>query len=189
MAREEAKTTITDDYGEPHGYYCIQHKGRRGWRMLAKLLGILGGATGRSFGALSPAQIPMAVKELSGFLDSGIDGEGLATALEKLSDRLLDEEAFLLDILSSTWRDGESVADTFDEAFMGNYGEMMLCIKWTLEHNFGPSLRRALGPLSLGKLSKLKAVLQAAMSSESSPDQPSTPGSGSPQSLEAGTQS
>lgn len=184
MAREEATAKIADDYGEEHQYWCIQHGAREGWRLLAALLGVAGGALGRSLGALSPAGIPEAVKDISGFLDSGIDGEVLAKAVERLAGSLLDEEVLIADVLKYTRRDGKPLFGddgTFDEAFRGNYGEMVLALKFSLEHNYGPSFRRALGKGSSAKLQRALNLL-GVTSSKGSPVQPSTHGFGSPQS-------
>ena len=151
MNREtQQKRSITDDYGEAHAYVVQMMPAGAGFRLMVRLLRIIGGMLGRAWGSLSPADIGEKVTEVASIVDAGIDGEGIAMAVEKLATQLIEEgsDEFLKDVLAHTYRDGVAVTDCFESAFMGNYGELFHALYVTLEVNYSPFFRRRLGALS-----------------------------------------
>ena len=170
MARSEARRTLVDDEGNRHEYYATQLPAGEGWRLLVKLFAIAGGAVGRSFGALTPANLPKAVDALGGFLDSGIDGEGIATALEKLAMQLLSDDDIINKLLTTVARDEKRLSNPveFDAAFAGNYGELIAALLFSLKLNYAPFFKRGLGGSS-GLLDTVKAKVLGALNLKESP--------------------
>lgn len=153
MSREtQVKKTISDDYSEPHTYVVQMMPAGQGFRLMVRLLRIIGGMLGRAWGSLSPSDIGEKVTEVATMLDAGIDGEGIAKAVERLAEQIIQEgsDAFVKEILGHTYRDGKAISECFEHAFMGNYGELFHAVYLTLEVNYAPFFRKRLGSLSGG---------------------------------------
>lgn len=147
MRESDTKLSINDDFGDPHQYYIVLFPAGTGFKLACRLLRIVGGMLGRSWNAVSPMDIGDKVQEVAGVLDSGLDGDAIAKALEMLSAQILDEggDAFLREILAQTHRDGHKVQQYFDAAYAGNYGELFEAVYQTCKVNFGPFFKARLG--------------------------------------------
>ena len=165
MPREQHIEHLTDDEGKDHTYSIVPLAGGAGWKVLCKLVGMVGGAAGRSLGAITPANVAAKVAELSSVLDGSFDGEGLASAIEKVASQLLADDKMLTGLLAGVGRDGRAL--DFDEAYAGNYGELFAAIVAVLKINYGPFFRRILGELArTGVLAKLEKALTSSKTLE-----------------------
>jgi hypothetical protein len=153
MSKETTQTIkITDDYGNSHTYVYQMMPTGKGFRTLIKIIRMAGGAVGRSFGAFSASMIGEKVQEIASVLDSGMDGEAIASAVENLTTQILDEggEDFIKELLDEVARDGEWVKDVFDHAYMGNFGELFIAVYNVMKVNYGPFFKQRLGALTNG---------------------------------------
>jgi len=107
---------------------------RTAMRLKIKLVKLLSPSIGQIFGGLGK------VSKNTSLLDLEIDMSLVSTAIEKLSERL-DEQEFenlIFEILACTRLDGREI-DTgcFDTEFAGNLNLMYKIIWFTLEVNYG----------------------------------------------------
>ena len=179
MARKELTKTILDSEGNAHEWRATQWGAEKGWDLFCDSVEVLGGAMARLMGAAR-------WEAGSSLLDTELDGEALASAVQALTGALKDKGGvgFLKRIFVGVWRDnlqfdpsqgtGKEKGWTFNQAFQGNYREMLEAAAWLLWGNFG----NLAGGSPESWVATLKAMFPAATdSSESSEERP--PGSGS----------
>jgi len=136
--RNEVSETINDDEGNPHSYVCIQHGAREGFTLLPRISTVVSGPLGQLAEASGGSDGDTSL------LDAQISGTAVAEALSKLSEALVAEGGvqLLLDVLKYTTRDGQKVEAVFDQAYQGNYGELLSAVIFAMKANFGKSLSR-----------------------------------------------
>lgn len=135
--RTTATKTITDDYGEPHEYECIQHGAEQGFELLRTVLGILGDALADGF-KTDPA--PPGTDVMEQQVTGAMIGGAVAVLMREIDLTLVKR------LLLHTTRqrpDGgrDKVVQNFDQIYQGNYGELVQALYFVLDHNFGPTLR------------------------------------------------
>lgn len=182
MSRSFAQTSILDDYSDAsHAYTTSLFPAGKGWNLLLRLMRMGGAALGRTWGSLSPSEIGEKALEIQSVLDAGIDGEGIASMIDKLALQMIEEggDKFIREILATTNRDELPINESFDAVYQGNYGEMLKAVGWVLKHNYAPFFKGALGNLGsslMGALAKtqLRSVqsLETAQSTSTSGSQP-----------------
>jgi hypothetical protein len=162
--RQQLETTLSDDFGAPHSYLVMQHGGREGARLAARVLRVVSGPLGALAG----------VAVTNGSAEADLSPESLGAAFRSVAVSLAEEgpDSLLDDVFRHTVRDGKRLSGTeFDSAFQGNYGELVEAAVVVLRHNFEASVRRV--PFA-GSLS----TLATASSKKSSGGAPSTGASG-----------
>lgn len=112
-----------------HQYEVTQFPAMIGLRKAIKLSKIIGPGIGKAVGD-------------SGSIANIMDGEiNIGDAVASLVDRLDEHSttAFILELFSMTHRERKDLsADAnFNEAFTGNYGEMVQALSFILEVNYG----------------------------------------------------
>lgn len=162
--RQQLETNVSDDFGTSHSYIVVQHGGREGARLAARVLRVVSGPLGTL----------AAVAAGKGGAELDLSAEGLASAFRSVAVSIAEEgpDSLLEDVFRHTVRDGRRLAGAeFDTAFQGNYGELVEAAVVVLRHNFEASFRRV--PF-VGSLS----TLTTASSKKSSGGAPSTGASG-----------
>jgi len=141
----ERAIRLPDASGAEHEYRIVLHPAGEGWKLLAKL----GRVAGRAFGSGLDALFGGGVE---GALDRKVDGVALGAAISELAGKMVEEgEVDLVQsVLRYATRDSEKLADCFDKAYQGNYGELLAALAWVLSENFGTVATAPFGRIQSG---------------------------------------
>lgn len=162
--RQQKETVVSDDFGNQHSYIIIQHGGREGARLAARVLRVVSGP----LGSLAASVASGSKSEID------LSPEALSSAFRNVAVSIAEEgpDSLLEDVFRHTVRDGRRLSGAeFDTAFQGNYGEMVEAAVVVLRHNFEASFRRV-------PFAGLSSRLTTTSSTTSSAGAPSTGGSG-----------
>ena len=140
--RENIKTTLYDDRGKPHQYDLIQHPATSGCVLFQRVLKALSMPAGKAITALQGnGQLPT---DMAGFIalisDDGVKGDDIGSFFLSVATELgVAGPDLFAEALRHTSRDGVQFKNelAFNQAFTGNYGEMMKAVAWALKENFG----------------------------------------------------
>lgn len=158
MLRTETRTI------NGHEYHCTVFPGRKGFQLQARLARIV-----------APVLAGIQLGEAGSIMDASIqfDGGKLAQAIiAALNPKDLDD--LCLALFESTHRDERPLNSTgFDEAFAGNYGEILQAIAFVIETNGFFGMTGEAGGLS-GAIKMLSQLVSSATASK-----PSGPAGGS----------
>lgn len=151
--RKEAEFELQDDFGGRHKCVVVMHPASTGWNILLRVVKHALPALGKSAESMTLATIDEGLRAVSEGLENIKAIPEMANSIATIVGALLEDRRLVSEILEHSYRDGLKVSDCFDEAFQGNYGELLVLIGKVLWVNYGPFLRVRLGRL-------LKAIPQ-----------------------------
>jgi len=150
--RQEHTTIINDCDGTKHTYELLQHPATKGLILFQRILSSVAhplGALVSAFqksGSLPDSFEGEAMVKL--LLDDGLDAQVLGVAADLMIQKVGDNMDLFHELLRYTTRDGMALSDqsVFDEAYQGNYGELMQAISWSVKINFSSMMGAASFP-------------------------------------------
>jgi hypothetical protein len=135
MEQQETTFTLEGADGEKHTYDVALHPGLEGSQIALRLYTMAGEPLGELVQTFAQSD------DLDGEDDAGelLSEVDMSSVVSNIRDAImsLDSEAFLLEVLKYTDRDGQPLKKeiNFDEAYRGNYGELWQAVWKVIEAN------------------------------------------------------
>lgn len=151
--RSNRTTSMTDDDGQSHEYSLIQHGASEGFDLLPRMLEVVGEPIAVALLGDGSSDVDLdQLRDGAVEMELSLRGDLLGPQITTFCRRLVAAggAGLVRDLLKYTQRDGKPLADRthFDAAFQGNYGELMMAVKWAITENFAGALGRLKHPTS-----------------------------------------
>lgn len=167
--KSKREIELTDEDGSEHTYVMIQFGAIEGIELAPLVIECLAEPIGNAIQAFmgsrgfmpetQPEETAGDVPEsgLSGVLDADFDATLAGKAVAELARKIAKAGGakFMLRLFAHTMRDGKKLADktNFDQAYQGNYLELMRAIGWVVVENYAGAFRKMANPFILGSQS------------------------------------
>lgn len=153
--RQNIAFTLRDDQGNEHEYVVIQRGAAEGFDLGGRLIKILGPGIGSGIGGLKITDGDDGAEE------AGLNLGTLGAGAGQISSAIMAEggHRLVVEILKYTTRDARPLSNLndFNQAYQGNYGELLEAIWRVLKADYGsvltrlPFVQAGIGALTQGR--------------------------------------